>query len=184
MKRLLILAIGVFLISHLQAQIGDLYENANAIVKERNVLFSQTDLNNAAYKVTEVITILNKQGEDFGHFYEYGDKFRELKDFSGVIKNAAGAVVKKIGKKDLSISSLSEGFKTDDYSISYESKHPAYPYTVEYTYEMKMKNGVISYPPFAPIDSYRQSVEKANYKIELPLDMKIRDCKLNCVKQE
>lgn len=174
MKRLLILVIGIILISYLRAQIGGLYENANAIVKERNAVFSQTDLNNATYKVTEVVTILNKQGEDFGHFNEYGDKFRELKDFSGVIKNAAGAVVKKIGKKDLSISSLSEGFKTDDYSISYESKHPAYPYTVEYTYEMKMKNGVISYPPFAPIDSYRQSVEKANYTIELPLDMKIR----------
>ncbi|MFT4224036.1 DUF3857 domain-containing transglutaminase family protein [Dysgonomonas sp.] len=174
MKRLLILTIGAFLISCLQAQVGGLYENASAIVKDRKAVFTQTDINNATYKVTEVITILNKQGEDFGHFYVYGDKFRELKDFSGVIKNAAGAVVKKIGKKDLSISSLSESFKTDDYSISYESKHPAYPYTVEYTYEMRMKNGIIAYPPFAPIDNYRQSVENAHYTIELPADIKLR----------
>lgn len=174
MKRLLILVIGISLISYLGAQTGSLYENANAIVKERNAVFSQTDLNNATYKVTEVVAILNKQGEDFGHFFVFGDKFRELKDFSGVIKNAAGAVVKKIGKKDLSISSLSEGFKTDDYSISYESKHPAYPYTVEYTYEMRMKNGIIAYPPFAPIEDYRQSVENAHYTIELPTDIKLR----------
>lgn len=174
MKRLLILTIGVCLISYLQAQVGGLYENANAIVKDRKAVFTQTDINNATYKVTEVITILNKQGEEFGHFYVVGDKFRELKDFSGVIKNAAGAVVKKIGKKDLSISSISGEFKTDDYNISYESRHPAYPYTVEYTYEMRMKNGIIAYPPFAPIENYRQSVENAHYIIELPVDIKLR----------
>lgn len=173
MKRLLILVIGISLISYLGAQTGSLYENANAIVKERNAVFSQTDLNNATYKVTEVVTILNKHGERFGYFDESGNKFRELKDFSGVIKNAAGAVVKKIGKKDLSISSISGEFKTDDYSISYESKHPAYPYTVEYAYEFRLKNGIIRYPSFIPAN-YMQSVEKDSYTIELPVDIKLR----------
>ncbi|GAB6008481.1 DUF3857 domain-containing protein [Dysgonomonas reticulitermitis] len=174
MKRLSIFGICIFLISYLQAQTGNLYENANAIVKERNAVFTQTDINNATYKVTEIITILNKQGEEFGYFTAYGDKFRELKDFYGVIRNAAGAEVKKINKKDLSISSISEGFKSDDYSISYASKHPAYPYTVEYTYEFKFKNGILSYPPFTPIENYRQSAEKVHYTIELPTDIKLR----------
>ena len=65
MKRFFIFVIGVFLINCLKAQTGSLYENADAIVNERNTVFSQTDLNNATYKVTEVITILNKQGEEF-----------------------------------------------------------------------------------------------------------------------
>lgn len=174
MKRLFILGIYIIFIVHLQAQTGDLYENACAIVKDRTAVFSQTDMNNGTYKVSEVITILNKQGEEFGYFVTYGDRFMELKDFSGVIKNAAGAVVKKIGKKDLRISSLSEGFKTDDYNISYASQHPTYPYTVEYTYELRMKDGIVAYPPFVPIDDYGQSVEKANYRIELPADIKMR----------
>lgn len=174
MKRLSIFGICIFLISYLPAQTGNLYENADAIVKERNAVLTQTDINNATYKVTEIITILNKQGEKFGYFKTYGDKFRELKSFSGVIKNAAGAEVKKINKKDLSISSISEGFKTDDYSISYAGKHPAYPYTVEYTYEFKFKNGILTYPPFIPIENYRQSAEKVHYTIELPLDIKLR----------
>ena len=174
MKRFFIFVIGVFLINCLKAQTGSLYENANAIVNERNAVFSQTDLNNATYKVTEVITILNKQGEEFGYFRASGDKFRELKDFSGVIKNAAGAVVKKIGKNDLSISSLSEDFKTDNYYIGYASKHPVYPYTVEYSYEFRFKNGILAYPPFVPIEDYRQSVVNANYTIEVPVDLKLR----------
>ncbi len=174
MKRLLILTIGAFLISCLQAQVGGLYENASAIVKDRKAVFTQTDINNATYKVTEVITILNKQGERFGYFSTYADKFIELKDFYGVIRNAAGAEVKKINKKDLSISSFSEHFKTDGYSIRYESKHPTYPYTVQYVYEFKYKNGILAYPKFDPIDNYRQSVESAHYTIELPLDIKLR----------
>lgn len=175
MKRLLILVIGILLISCLNAQTGGLYENANAIVKERNAVFSQTDLNNATYKVTEAITILNKQGERYGYFKDFGDRFRELKDFSGVIKNAAGAVVKKIGKNDLIISSLSEeSFKTDNYDIQYASKHSVYPYTVEYTYEFKLKDGIKGYPSFMPADGYRQSVENAHYTIEVPVDIKLR----------
>ncbi|MDR1089686.1 MAG: DUF3857 and transglutaminase domain-containing protein [Prevotella sp.] len=174
MKRLSVFGICIFLISSLQAQTGDLYENANAIVKERNAVFTQTDINNATYKVTEIITILNKQGEKFGYFTAYGDKFRELKDFQGVIRNAAGAEVKKINKKDLSISSLSESFKTDGYSIGYASKHPAYPYTVQYVYEFKFKNGILVYPKFDPVNNYRVAVEQANYTIELPSDTKVR----------
>ncbi|MFV0327896.1 MAG: DUF3857 domain-containing protein, partial [Bacteroides xylanisolvens] len=174
MKRLLIFIVGACLISYLQAQTGNFHENANAIVNERNAVFSQTDMNNATYKVTEVITILNKQGEEFGYFRASGDKFRELKDFTGVIRNAAGAVVKKIGKNDLSVSSLSEGFKTDDYNIGYASKHPTYPYTVEYSYEFKFKNGILAYPPFMPIEDYRQSVVNAHYTIEVPVDIKLR----------
>lgn len=173
-KRLsLILIFQVILIS-LFAQTSNLSQNAWAIVNEYTAVFSQTDVNNATYKVTKKITILNKQGEGFAHFYSYGDKFTELKDFSGIIKNSTGAVMKKIGKKDLTISSFSEHFSTDNYSIYYICKQPTYPYTVEYTYEQKWKNGIIAYPPFAPISNYMQAVEKANYSIELPENIKVR----------
>lgn len=174
MKRLLFTSTFLLSILLLKGQTGELYENANAILKDYSAVYTQTDLNNATYKVSKTITILNKQGEDFGHFFTYGDKFTELKDFSGVIKNSAGTVVRKISKKDLTISSISEHLSTDDYRIVYKCKHPTYPYTVEYTYQQRIKNGIISYPPFTPVNDYLQSVEQASYTIQLPADVKIR----------
>lgn len=159
---------------YMHGQTKDLTANADAIINSFNATYVQTDLNNATYKVTEVITILNKQGEEFGYFYKFGDKFTELKYFSGVIKNAGGKIVKKVGKKDLTISSMSEHLSTDDYKIAYFCKQPTYPYTVEYTYVQKFKDGIINYPPFIPAPSYRVAVEEANYTLELPLEAKAR----------
>lgn len=182
MKNLFLLGGLLFFISTLTATSNpqgyaatdSLGKNTCAIVENLSAVFIQTDLNNATYSVTETITILNKQGEGYGHFYTYGDKFRELKDFSGIIKNASGTVVKKIGKKDLTTSSISEHLSTDDYSIYYECKQPNYPYTVEYTYQEKWKNGILSYPAFAPMPGSMIAVEKASYRIELPIEMKLR----------
>lgn len=156
---------------------------AVAVVNNFDAVFTQTDLNNATYKVTQSVTILDKQGEAYGYFYTYGDKFRELKNFSGVVKNVSGAVIRKVGKKDLTISSLSEQMASDAYSIVYECKSPTYPYTVEYTYEERWKNGILAYPPFTPVEGYMQSVSNANYTIELPADMSLRyntnfDCRI------
>jgi hypothetical protein len=174
MKRFLSISICLLSAILLKSQTGELYENADAIVKDHSAVYIQTDLNNATYKVTKIITILNKQGEDFGHFFTYGDKFTELRDFSGVIKNSSGATVKKIGKKDLTISSISEHQSTDDYRIVYICKHPTYPYTVEYTYQQRIKNGIISYPPFIPIPGNMVSLEKAEYRIEVPSGIDLR----------
>lgn len=171
----------LFVLSQAQAygqfviqKIDSLRENACAIVDNYSAVFSQTDLNNATLSVSKVITILNEQGEEYGYFNETYDKFRELKDFSGVIKNMSGTVVKKIGKKDLISSSLSEHLSTDDYSMFYEYKNPTYPYTIEYTYQEKWKNGILYYPPFIPINGSLLSLKQASYKIELPTGMNLR----------
>ncbi|MBK5722807.1 DUF3857 domain-containing protein [Dysgonomonas sp. Marseille-P4677] len=151
-----------------------LKENAVAIVENFEASFIQSDLNNATYKETKVITVLNKQGDRYANFYINGDNFRELKDFSGVIKNSSGTVIKKIGKKDLTISSISQQMATDMYSIVYECKVPTYPYTIEYSYQEKWKNGIIFYPSFSPIEGYMQSVKNASYTIEVPANINLR----------
>lgn len=167
---------------NLTSQASDsLRENAVAIVQNFEVVISQTDLNNATYRETKTTTILSKQGEGFAHFYTYNDKFREMKDFSGIIKNASGSVIKKFSKKDLIVSSMSDQMATDAYTLIYQCKVPTYPFTIEYTYEEKWKNGIISYPGFTPIENYMQSVGNASYRIELPADMSLRyDANFDC----
>ncbi|NDV79463.1 DUF3857 domain-containing protein [Dysgonomonas sp. 511] len=152
----------------------DFAKGAVAILDNYDAVFIQTDLNNATLKVTKKVTVLNAKGDHFADFYIYGDKFKELKSFSGTVKNVLGAVIKKIAKKDLTISSISEHMATDNYSISYDCKSPTYPYTVEYTYEEKWKNGILTYNRFLPMTGYDFAVRKANLRMELPADMNLR----------
>ena len=159
------------------ATIADsLKQGAYAVVRENSETFTQSDINNGTYKVTRVVTILSKLGDDFAHFALYGDKFRELSDFSGVIRDASGNVIKKVKKSDLRYSSVSEGAGTDDnFQITYICSLPGYPCTVEYTYQEKWKNGIASYPIFAPQDGYFKSVEKSDLRIEIPQNIVIRE---------
>lgn len=155
---------------------NDLKTDAVSVVRNYSVTFSQSDMNNAEYKVTKVITILNSQGNKFAHFYGYGDKFHEFKSFSGTIRDAYGKIIKKIKKSDLTNSSLTDDYTLadDSYTLYYEAKSPDYPYTVEYSYQIKYKNGIIGYPPFDPFDNYQQSVEKAHMTLELPPNIDLR----------
>ncbi|MBD8349726.1 DUF3857 domain-containing protein [Dysgonomonas sp. HGC4] len=152
-----------------------LKKGAYVVVRENSEVFTQSDINHATYKVTKVVTILSKQGDDFAHFTLYGDKFRELTNFTGIIRDASGAVVKKIKKSDLRFSSVSDdALSTDKYIMAYQCDIPSYPCTVEYLYQEKWKNGILSYPVFSPYDGYFEAIEKSDLRIETPLNVEMR----------
>jgi len=152
-----------------------LKKNSNAVLRESNQHFSQKDINNAVYKEHKVITILNKNGNSYAHFHHTGDKFHELTDFSGIIRDASGKIVKKIKKSDLTVSTISEdAFATTAYTSYYECQYPNYPFTIEYSYQEKWKNGILSFPSFAPVKGYSISVEKAESKLEIPQNIQLR----------
>ena len=151
-----------------------LTKNADAVIRHFESVFVQTDVNNATYKVTQVVTILNNDGKRHGNIVVYLDKFRELKSFSGKIIDASGKVVKKVSKKNLTTSAYSSHIATDDKYSYYEFQPSRYPYTVQYEYEIKIKNGIPYYPKFVPVTSYNLSVERAKYRIQIPSEMNIR----------
>ncbi|MFR9165187.1 MAG: DUF3857 domain-containing protein [Dysgonomonas sp.] len=145
-------------------------------MRDYSVVLSQSNINNAEYSVKKVVTVLNRQGDHFANFHVIGDKFREYSDISGILMDANGNVIKKIKKGDFSVSSLKDSYTllSDSYDIFYTCQSPTYPYTIQYTYQVKMKNGVISYPPFFPFDSYQQAVEQASMKMEIPANIQLR----------
>lgn len=166
-----------------------LKDAAVAVIRNYSTAFSQSDKNNGTYDVTQVITILDKRGDAYANFSEYGDKFREMKSFSATITDAYGKVIKKVKKGDLTISTISDGLASDDYYIYYKAQSPSYPFTVEYTYQLKFKNGIISYPRFAPCLGFEIALEKADSRIELPADINLRykanyDCNIKKEKIE
>jgi len=150
--------------------------NADAVIREYSAVFTQSDPNNATFKVTKVVTVLNEDGESVSNFYFNGDKFRNLSNFSGIIRNGTGKELKKIKKGDLTTSSISDmnTFASDNYTSFYEYKSPVYPYTIEYKYEEKWKGGLLSYPWFAPVVSYDVSVESAKMQVEIPVNTELR----------
>lgn len=163
---------------YLASDIPDsLKTNACAVVRKYLISFSQKDLNNGTYKVTKVVTILNKDGDEFANFGLYDDKFKSLSSFSGILRNASGEVIRKIKKSDLVSSSITTDAGTlasDDIYLGYSCKSPSYPYTVEYTYEQKWKNGILGYPAFIPLGGYSQAVEYAEYTLDIPDNIELR----------
>lgn len=154
-----------------------LKESAFSVIRSYDIVCTQTSMTDATYKITKIVTILDRRADNSANFSLSGDKFHDLSSFSGTISDAMGKVVKKIKKSDLSISTMNlDGytFSTDDYTASYECKYPTYPFTVEYTYEVKMKNGILSYPVFRPYSAYYESVENATFQLAVPSSLKIR----------
>ena len=157
----------------------NLRKDAFAVVRQSKEIFTQIDRDNGIYKVDFVITILNNKGDDNAIFAIYEDNFFELKSFFGEIFDAKGKSIKKIKKSDLYVTGFSENLATDGKSTFYQPKSPSYPYSVQYSYEMKSKNGIMSYPKFMPIKDFNISVENAEYSLSIPKDINLRFKKLN-----
>lgn len=152
-----------------------LKKDANAIIRDLSINYTQSDTKSAVYTVNNVITILDKKGDRKANFHISTDKFSELTKFSGTLRDASGKIIKKIKKGDLLYSSLEfDSFTTGSYNIIYECQSPAYPFTIEYNYEVRRKNGILGYPSFMPINSTSTAVEKASYRLETPANLKVR----------
>lgn len=154
--------------------------DADAVVRYQKTEFIQTDMNNASYRYTVVKTILNEDGNDNALIVIPQDRFMEFKNFSGTVQDAeTGKTLKKIGRNDLVTTAYSPNMASDDQYSYYQYKSPVYPYTIKYEYEIRLKNGIPSYPFFAPIRSFGVSVEHAEYMITLPKGQKVRYKALN-----
>ena len=158
---------------------AELLNDAFAVVRESSEEFVQQDLHNGTHKVSYAVTVLNGKGDANANFYLYEDSFRELKNFSGELFNAAGKSIRKISKKDLTVTAISSNLATDGKHTFYNLYAPAYPFTVKYTYEVKYKKGILMFPTFVPVSNFYVSLEKASYFLQIPPDLELREKKLN-----
>lgn len=157
----------------------DLKTDARAVIREFSETFVQENAQTGTHDVTYAITIFDEKGDDYLNFYIYEDFFRELKNFSGEVFDAQGKSIKKIAKKDLVSTTISDNLADNGKRTFYNFHAPSYPITVKYVYELKYKNGILMYPTFDPVPGFRVSVEKANYTLQIPQDVELREKKLN-----
>jgi hypothetical protein len=157
----------------------DLKTGAQAVIREYSETFVQEEAQTGTHKIVYAMTIFDEKGDDYTHFLVYEDFFRELKSFSGEVFNAQGKSIKKIARKDLVSTALSSDLATDGKRTFYNFHAPSYPITIKYSYELKYKNGILMYPTFDPVPGFRVSVEKADYTLQIPQDVELREKKLN-----
>lgn len=133
-----------------------------------------TSLKLGIRKDSYAVTVLNEKGEDNADFWFYGDSFRVLKSFSGKLYDGQGRLLKKFGKSDLSTSEYSSDLATDNKIYYFDCKAPVLPFTIQYDYEVSMKNGILGFGNFMPLSNYYKSVQLYNYKLRLPERIKPR----------
>lgn len=144
-------------------------DSSNSIVLDEQTEIVCKSATQAVERYTRTVTILNKKGLDAASFICGCDQFRSLDHFSGEVMDASGTRVRKIKKSELQRTEYSSNLTTDDYTYYYECNYPTFPFTVKYEWGIKCNNGLIVYSPFVPQKEFWQRVEKATYRLTLPV---------------
>jgi len=145
-----------------------LTENANAIVRLDEEVFTIQSLGKATSKNKYVCTVLNQEGDKHAELKIYYSSFRNVSNISGKLYDKMGRVVSKLKKSDIIDINTSDYAEVDDSRIKIAKlNYNSYPYTVEFEYEVEY-NGLLFYPSFMPHNDIFVSVEKAMFKVVAP----------------
>ncbi len=152
----------------------------NSVVRCYDVDFVQTGANEGVGTYHRVVTVLNAKGDDAVMWSNYEGRGRSIASFRGRIYDASGNSLEKIKRSDLAQSAYTGDFASDIKSYYYAPPTAlSYPYTVEYEWQVKVSDGLRSYPVFSPMDEERQSVQECRYTLTLPSDMTISERQMN-----
>jgi len=140
---------------------AELKENANSIVRKNEIaleIYSETKI---IYRVEEVVTIMNGNGESAGVLFVPYDTNNSITIDEANIYDADGRLVKKFKQSEIIDQLYFDGFSLFN-DLRFKKIDPAYnryPYTVEYKYSLTFE-GVLDYWDWSPC-SYNQSIEHA-----------------------
>ena len=136
-----------------------LKENSNAVIREYVKEFELHNVNKATERIKEIITVLDKNGDEYGNLNIPYDKDSKVSIYEAAIYDKYGKKVKKISQSELSDSPAHDGGSLySDNRIKYYRPHYGdYPYTVEYEYEIAYSN-LYSYGRWDPVYGYNISL--------------------------
>lgn len=128
----------------------------------------------ATETVRRVVTVLRADGREAGRLLVPYDKLRRLRKVSGLLRDASGKVVRRLRDADTEdYSAISDGDLYVDMRFRTATLyHEAYPYTVEYAYEI-LHDGLIGWPAWYP-QGRGEAVEYAAFEVDAPAGMAVR----------
>jgi transglutaminase-like putative cysteine protease len=186
-RLLIILFISVSAIASAQENIYDpgsvpkqLMPYASAVVRNSQEAVEIKDLDNTIYYVKKTITVFNKNGDKAANVVLEYDKLTSIKYAKGVVYNSSGAQLFKFSEKDFKDEYNDDGFSLyQDARVKYYIPPVTeYPYTIEYEYEIRLKQ-TLALPDWKPNPSAGIAVENSKYSISCKPDFAIRYKEIN-----
>lgn len=162
-------------------QIPDtLLKQANEVIREEVTTFKVTSLRSGTLTYRRVVTILNEHSKAHREIVFY-DRDSRIRRFSANIYNAAGALIRRVDKKEIKDYSAVADFSLfqDDRVQILDIRHNEYPYTLEVRYEMQLSGHRYCNFPVWYIQQFGTSVESGRLVIDLPAGMKLHQQVLN-----
>lgn len=148
---------------------------ADAVVRNETIVVDMQAPTKVHYHVKQAITVFNRGGEGKARLVVHYDKSTAIKRITGRVFDADGFQIGKFTQRDFTDESAVSSFSLYEDS---RVKHflPAvthYPYTVEYEYELDMKQNLII-PAWRP-DAYPDiAVQHSRYTFVCGADDKVR----------
>ena len=141
-----------------------LYQQEVEIKSEKSVLVT----------VTEVRTILNKNGERNSYFQELYNPMYKIVNLKGKVYDETGKQIRSLGFDDIIDRSGISGFSMyDDNRVKIiDPKCLTYPFTVEYSYQIEMKT-TFQFPSWDH-SSENTSYENSSFVVKVPAGYSIR----------
>ena len=153
----------------------DLLSYAKAVIRDKEVNVEVKDLDNTIYHVKEAITVLNKNGDEDARIVIFHNKTRMIKYVKGLIFDEFGKQIGKISESDFNDESAAHDFSLfeDERVKHYLPVITAYPYTIVYEYEVRLKQS-LELPGWEPNPNDGESVEKSSFTFTCKPDFNIR----------
>jgi transglutaminase-like putative cysteine protease len=161
----------------------ELKKDVNVVYRLDHTTFTIHGRSRATQYTHEVITILNEKGKRFASEAVYYDKLSKIKDFNGSVYDANGKLIKRLKNSEIADQSAFDGFTlySDARLKTIDLSQGAYPYTVEWEYEIELKY-LFEIPDFY-VSGEDVSVENASFVLKYVTDVKPRYKTINISQQ-
>lgn len=152
-----------------------LLANAHAVVRYRSSATEYISPSKMVSKQTVAITILKESALELSYFSERYTKLYKIEDIEGTIYNSTGKRIKRIKQDDIiDRSSISDASLYEDSRVKLiDPKCTDYPFTVEYSYTMKINNSYL-WPSWSLFNGMNVSVQESVVSYKVPKDYNFR----------
>ncbi|MGO4290466.1 DUF3857 domain-containing protein [Chitinophaga sp. RAB17] len=152
-----------------------LKENAHVVKRLDETTVKVNDLSDTRITYHYITTVLDEAGAADVHLYEYYDKLREIRSISGALYDADGELVKRLKQSEIrDVSAVDDAsLMTDARMKLHQFYYAVYPYTVEYTVEVRSGN-TAWLPLWQPQDGIDCTVEQSKLTVTVPSDYALR----------
>ena len=147
----------------------DLLENANEVIREESSRYIVKSESEGRLIFKQVVTILSPKSKANLLYLPY-DKDSKIESMTGTVYDQNGQLVRKIAKREIRDFSFVSDFSIyeDDRIKLIEVAYSQYPFTIEWTYEKKIKGIAFCLFPDWNIQGFGTSVQESEYVIETP----------------